>query len=379
MLYDYLIVGAGLSGSVIARVLAEAGGKTLLCEKRRHIGGNCFDVIDPAGVRIQPYGAHIFHTDHEEVWRFLSRFTQWRPYQHEVLSYIDGRYIPVPFNFHSLEAAFDGRAPEIQDLLIRKYGSKAKVSILTLLDDNEPLLRELSSYIYDKQFKNYTLKQWGLSPRELSPEVVARVPVYIDYDNRYFTDACQGIPQEGYTAMIQSLLSHPNIEVKLNTPFDSIGRFTNGQITLNGRPFHGKLIYTGPADALFGYQFGPLPYRSLRFEFETLSRAFYQARAVVNYPNDHAFTRIIEFKHMTGQVCPNTTIGREYPEPFDSRNNEPFYPLKTDASERQYRQYAARAEAYDNLVLAGRLAEFRYYDMDDAVGNALQTARKLLQ
>jgi UDP-galactopyranose mutase len=379
MLYDYLIVGAGLSGSVFARVLAEAGGRTLVLEKRRHIGGNCFDVIDSAGVRIQPYGAHIFHTDDQEVWQFLGRFTQWRDYRHEVVCSVDGSLIPIPFNFHSLDAAFNGRASTIQDLLVRKYGSKAKVSILTILDDNEPLLREVGRYIYDKIFRNYTLKQWGMDPRELSPEVIGRVPVYTDYDNRYFTDAYQGIPQDGYTAMIQSLLSHPNIEVKLNTPFDSIGRFTNGQITLDGRRFDGKLIYTGPADALFSCQFGPLPYRSLRFEFETRPEVFFQPKAVVNYPNDHAFTRIVESKHMTGQTCPNTTICREYPEPYDPLKNEPLYPIKTDSSNGLYRRYAAQAQAHDNLVLAGRLAEFRYYDMDDTVRKALDAARTLLQ
>ncbi len=378
MCYDYLIVGAGLSGSVFARMLAQANQKVLILEKRDHIGGNCFDRVDSAGVMIQQYGAHIFHTDFEDVWEYLSRFTHWRNYQHEVLCYVDGEYIPIPFNFHSLDAAFDGKASTIQDLLVREYGKKVKLSVLDILDSHEPLLRGLGNYVYEKIFKNYTLKQWGVKPNEISPDVIARVPVYTDHDNRYFTDAYQGIPLEGYTAMIRALLSHPNIKLRLNTPFESMCEFKDGKISLEGRCFGGTLIYTGPTDTLFGYKFGRLPYRSLRFEFKTHQTEYYQRKAVINYPNDHAYTRIIEAKYLTGQQCPNTTICREYPQPYQPQENEPYYPLSTVESRNAYKLYAAEAAQFDNLILAGRLAEFRYYDMDDAVKNALDASRKLI-
>jgi UDP-galactopyranose mutase len=371
-------VGAGITGTVFARTLAEADKKVLVVEKRNHIGGNCFDTLDNAGVMVHKYGAHIFHTDFEDVWEYLSRFTEWRPYQHEVLCHVDGTHIPIPFNFYSLKAAFDGQAVKFQDLLTREYGEKSKLSVLTILDSDDPDILEIGQFIYEKIFKNYTLKQWGLNPSEISPEVLARVPVYTDYDNRYFTDTYQRIPKDGYTAMFDKMLSHPNIDVKLRSPFESVGGFNDGKITVNNNPFEGICIYTGPVDTLFSCRFGPLPYRSLRFEFETLQQEYYQSKAVINFPNDHAYTRIIESKHMTGQQCPKTTICREYPLPHVPDENEPYYPLSTDHARQQYELYAAEAGKYDNLILAGRLAEFRYYDMDDAAKNALDIARILI-
>jgi UDP-galactopyranose mutase len=358
--------------------LAESGRGVLVLEKRKHIGGNCFDTLDDAGVMIHQYGAHIFHTDHEDVWDYLSNFTQWRPYQHEVVSHVGGDPIPIPFNFNSIEAVYPEDAPGILDTFVEKYGPKTKISVLELLNESCPVLREVGEYVYENIFKNYTLKQWGLKPDQIAPEVIARVPVYTDHDNRYFTDKYQGIPQNGYTAMIGEILSHPNIDVRLNTPFQSRCKFKDGAIYLDNTCFHGTLVYTGKTDTLFDYEYGHLPYRSLTFEFETHEADTYQSHAVINYPNDHDFTRIIEAKHMTGQACSNTTICREYPHPYHPDRNEPYYPLSTADATQQYEQYAEKARHYDNLVLAGRLAEYRYYDMDDAVKNALDLARNLL-
>ena len=378
MNYDYLIVGAGLTGAVFAQVLAEAGQKVLVLEQRNHIAGNCFDQVDATGVMIHQYGAHIFHTDCEDVWNYLSRFTKWHRYEHEVVAFIDNGFIPIPFNFNTLQEVFPGEAAEIKEKFIEIYGLKSKISVLELLEQQDPLLRKVGTYVYEKIFKNYTYKQWNLKPDQISPDVIARVPVYTDHDNRYFTDTYQGIPEAGYSAMIETMLSSPDIELRLNTSFEEICKFKNGKILLNNSNFDGKLIYTGPADMLFQHEFGHLPYRSLHFEFESLEQSFYQLKAVVNYPNDHDFTRIIEAKHMTGQKSPTTTICREYPQPHLPRQNEPYYPLFTDESKEQFELYKSHADEYHSLILAGRLAEYRYYDMDDAVKNALEKAGKLL-
>ncbi|MHC4843871.1 MAG: UDP-galactopyranose mutase [Planctomycetota bacterium] len=378
MAYDYIVVGAGFSGAVFARTLAESGKNILLLEERGHIGGNSFDMINSSGVIIHPYGAHIFHTDFENAWNYLSRFTKWRKYEHEVLAFVDGDYIPIPFNFNSLEKVFKEDSSSLKESFIQKYGLKSKISILEIIKEDSEDLRLVGSYIYEKIFKNYTMKQWGLKPDEISPDVISRVPVYTGYDNRYFTDTYQGIPKDGYATMFKNILSHPKIEVHLNTSFNSIGEFKKGKILLDGTRFNGILIYTGQVDILLKYKFGQLPYRSLRLEFETLDQNYYQQRAVINYPNDYEYTRIIESKHITNQKCCNTTICREYPQPHVSKENEPYYPISTSDSTEQYELYAAEAAQYDNLLLAGRLAEYKYYDMDDAINNALEKVKMLL-
>ncbi len=378
MKYDYIVVGAGLSGVVLARSLAESGKRILLLEKRNHIGGNCYDVVDSAGVMIHRYGAHIFHTDCEEVWNYLLRFTRWRKYVHEVLCCVDDNYFPIPFNFNSLKKVFAKDAPSIKEILIQKYGTKTKIPVLEIVNEQHPALKRVAKFVYEKIFKNYTIKQWGLKPEDISADIVSRVPVYTDYDNRYFTDTYQAVPKNGYTAMIKKMLSHPAIEVKLNTPFDSLCRFDEGKITIDSERFSGKLVYTGQTDALFKYKYGYLPYRSLKFDFKTLNQDYYQSKAVINFPNEHAYTRIIESKHITGQKCSNTTICWEYPQAYISGKNEPYYPISTNESQERYRLYAAEAKKCDNLILSGRLAEYKYYNMDDAVKNALEVARNLL-
>ncbi len=374
----YLIVGSGLTGAVFAQTLAAAGRKVLVLEQRNHIGGNCFDMLDASEIMIHRYGAHIFHTEFEDVWNYLSRFTRWRRYEHEVLAFVENDFIPIPFNFNTLQKVFNENASSIKQKFLEKYELKTKISVLELLKQKDPVLKNIGIYVYEKLFKNYTYKQWGLKADEIAPEVIARVPIYTDHDNRYFTDTYQGIPEDGYTSMIETMLSNPNIDIQLDTPFEKVCKFVDGEISLNGSLFNGILVYTGQTDVLFQYKFGRLPYRSLRFEFEPLKKTFYQPKAVVNYPNDHDYTRIIETKHMTGQECPTTTICREYPQQYRPLQNDPYYPLFTDESKQQYEQYANTAHKYNNLILAGRLAEYRYYDMDDAVKNARIKARKLL-
>ncbi len=378
MEYDYLVVGAGLTGAVFAQTMAEAGRRVLVLEQRDHLGGNCFDTVDPAGIMVHQYGAHIFHTNFENVWNYLSRFTQWQKYEHEVLAFVDDDFIPIPFNFNSLQQVFPKDAHFLKKKFIEAYGLKTKISVLELLNQQDPDLYQVGTYVYEKIFKNYTYKQWGLKPDQISPEVIARVPVYTDHDNRYFTDTFQGIPEAGYTVMIDSMLSSPNIDLRLNISFEDVATFEDGEIVVYGSRFDGTLIYTGKTDALFQYKFGHLPYRSLRFEFESLAQTFYQPKAVVNYPNDNTYTRIIETKHMTNQKCLGTTICREYPQQYLPRQNEPYYPLLTEESRKQFAQYNHLANNYHNLILAGRLAEYCYYDMDDAVKNALEKARTLL-
>jgi len=260
MQYDWIIVGAGMTGAVAARTLAEAGKNVLILEKREHIAGNAYDELDDAGVLIHRYGPHIFHTNDEEVWQFLSRFTEWRTYRHKVLAEIDGEYMPVPFNLNSMVIAFGFRkAEQMKKALFEKYGEGNDVSITELRSAEEPLLCELAEFVYENVFKYYTVKQWGVKPEDIDPAVTARVPVRLSKVNGYFTDKYQGMPADGYTAMFASMLDHPAITVRLNTDARDLLTFSEGKLLFEGAPFGGKVLYTGPLDELFDYAFGRLP------------------------------------------------------------------------------------------------------------------------
>jgi UDP-galactopyranose mutase len=374
MAFDYLVVGAGFAGAVIAERIATVLGKRVhIIEKRAHVGGNCFDEVDNNGIRIHRYGPHLFHTDSEEVVEYLSSFTEWEPYEHEVLAAIGGKKVPVPFNLNSIEMTF---SPEVAKLLetklVERYGFGKKVPILELRETDDEDLKRLSRYIYENVFLNYTIKQWGMRPEEIDLNVTARVPVHISRDNRYFQDAFQKLPREGYSAIFEKLLESPLISLSLNTSFEELLSVDGEQILFQDAPFEGKVIFTGMIDELFGRCYGALPYRSLQLGFETVEQEWYQERAVVNYPNDFAFTRITEFKHMHRVTVPRTTILKEYPEPFVSGENIPYYPLFTFEDQKRYELYAQKARTVKNLVLVGRLAEYRYYDMDDIVARALE-------
>ncbi len=378
-MFDYVIVGAGFAGCVLAeRLASRRKGNILLIEKRSHIGGNCYDHYDDQGILVHKYGPHLFHTSNAEVFHYLSRFTDWIEYQHRVLAVVDGRKIPLPFNLDSLHRVFPASmARSLENKLIGHYGFDVKVPILELRKQADEELKYLADFIYNKIFLNYTVKQWACSPEEISPEVTARVPVFVSRDDRYFQDKYQVIPRHGYTRLFENLIDHPDIKLMLNTDYREIVRLDadSHRIRCFGHPFEGQLIHTGMIDELFDHRFGELPYRSLKFQFEHLAGDRFQEVTTVNYPQDYDFTRITEFKHITGQRVPGTTIVREYPQDYDrldARRNIPYYPVFQEENLERYRRYAEFARRFPNLTLVGRLAEYRYFDMDDIVARALE-------
>ena len=386
MTYDSIIAGAGFAGAVAARVLAEAGRRVLVLEQRPHVGGNAFDCLDASGILIHQYGPHIFHTNDKTVFDFLSRFTAWRAYEHEVVANLptgNGRMeLPVPFNLASLRLAFGPvRAAQLQEKLIAAYGAGTKVTILQLREATDPALSELAQYVYDHVFVRYTMKQWGQTPEEIDPNTTARVPVFLSEDCRYFQDAYQGMPLEGYTPMFQSLLDHPDITVELGV--DAASRLTldGSAALLDGRPFSGPIIYTGAADELFGCKYGRLPYRTLDFRFETHPVDFWQSHGTVNYTVDQDYTRITEFKYLTGQELPGqTTIMKEYSRAYTGAKGEiPYYAIINAGNNALYAKYRAEADRYPNFHLLGRLAEYKYYNMDAIAARALELCDDLLK
>jgi UDP-galactopyranose mutase len=368
-MFDYLIVGAGFAGAVIAERLAtQLDEKVLLVEKRNHIGGNCFDYYDDQGILVQKYGPHIFHTKYLEVWHYLSQFTDWNPYQHRVLAQVDGQKIPVPFNLNSLYQVFSPEyARNLEQLLIQQYGWGRRVAIATLLEAEDEGIKTLAQLIFEKIFLHYSTKQWGVDPLELSPDILSRVPVAITRDDRYFTDPYQGIPRPSFHRLFEHLLSHPNIHVLLQTDYKSV---------MDVLPFK-KIIYTGPIDYFFDYQFGKLPYRSMHWDFQAISQELFQEVAVINYPNDYEFIRIAEYKHFTGQKHPATTISVEYPCDYDLECNDPVYPTLTARNLEQYAKYEQAAQKLDSVYFLGRLAQYRYYNMDEIVKAALDLFREI--
>lgn len=383
--FDILVVGAGFAGGVTARALAEQGKRVLVLERRGHLGGNAYDCPDQAGVLIHQYGPHIFHTNNKTVFDFLSRFTQWRDYQHRVVANLPdpagGRMTyPVPFNLTSLETAFGAQEGQrLGEKLIQVYGGEKKVTILQLRQSTDPEIAALADYVYEHVFVHYTMKQWGQTPEEIDPETTARVPVFLSRDDRYFQDAYQGMPLEGYTALFQRLLDHPNLTVELGVEALERLDVTGDVLKVDGQPFAGPVIYTGQADELFRFQYGPLPYRTLDFRFETLHQDDFQGYGTVNYTADQKYTRITEFKHLTGQSLPGkTTIVKEYSRAYGGVPGEtPYYAIINPANNQLYGQYKALAQRFENLHLLGRLAEYQYYNMDAIAARALDLAQAL--
>jgi len=369
MKVDWLIVGAGFTGLVLAERIASQLDKTVLVvEQRDHIGGNAYDHYDDNGILVHRYGPHLFHTNSEKVWRYLSQFTEWHPYEHRVLAQVDGKKVPVPFNLNSLYAVFaPGHASKLEELLRKHYGLGSKVPILKLRREASGELHSLAEYIYEEIFYGYNLKQWGLTPEELGPGVTGRVPVNVSRDNRYFQDRFQAIPKHGYTRMLQRMANHPNIKILLDTAYREIA----GEVKFDG------MIYTGLIDEFFDYVFGELPYRSLRFEFEYHAVAKYQEVAQVNYPDEQPYTRISEYKHITGQRAHGTTVSIEYPLAYRREQNLPYYPVPREENRKRYNLYLSEAESLDQrVVFAGRLADYKYYNMDQAVARALGVFEK---
>ena len=387
MQYDALVVGAGYAGAITARRLAEDGGKkVLVLERREHVAGNAYDGLDEAGILIHQYGPHIFHTNDKRVYDYLSRFTQWRDYQHTVVANIpDGTggrmQFPVPFNLDSMETAFgpqEGR--RLGEKLLAAYGPEKKVTILELRQTPDPEIAAIADYVYEHVFVHYTMKQWGQTPEEIDPNTTARVPVFLSRDPRYFQDKYQGMPLDGYTPMFEKMLDHPNITLELNTDALKRLKLEDGRILLDGEPFGGTVIYSGQADELFGFRFGPLPYRTLDFGFETLPQDAFQTHGTVNYTVDQPYTRITEFKHLTGQELPGvTTIMKEHSRAYTGADGEiPYYAVINPENNALYAKYQAEADKFPGLRLLGRLAEYKYYNMDAIAARALTLADGML-
>jgi UDP-galactopyranose mutase len=369
-MFDYLVIGSGFAGAVIAeRIASQLNKNVLIVERRSHLAGNAFDFIDTHGVLVHRYGPHLFHTNSTRVWDYLSQFTEWTPYEHRVLAEVDGLLVPVPFNFKSIDLSFTkSRGLQFKERLIYRYGPGANIPILKLKETDDDTLKPLAQFVYDKVFYGYTKKQWGLGPDELDPSVTARVPVRVSYDDRYFQDFYQAMPKAGYTEMFKRILSSPRIELRLNTDYRAVGT----------QQFK-RIIYTGPIDEFFDYRFGPLPYRSLNFEFIHYGFDRYQQVGQVNFPNSHEYTRIAEFKQITGQRVPGTTIEREYPLEHVPNVNEPYYPMPVKKARDIYDRYLAEAlRLKGRFIFVGRLAEYRYYNMDQVVARALSVFEKEL-
>ena len=356
-----LIIGAGITGITLAERFVSYGKKVLIIEKRNHIGGNCFDYRDENDILIHKYGPHIFHTNHKDVWEYLSKFTEWIDYQHKVLGFIDGKYVPIPFNLNTLYELLPKKLSEkLEKKLVNKFGYDKKIPILELKKNNDSDLKFLADFIYKKVFLHYTEKQWGLKPEEIDFLVTARVPVVISYDNRYFQDKHQGIPEHGYTKMFEEMLKNENIEMKLNINYKHIKKKVK----------YNKMFYTGPIDEFFNYKFGELGYRYLKTDLKTLNQKSYQPETVINYPDlEHPYTRITEFKKMTQQKHKKTTISKE----FIGNKGSMAWPILNRENKGVFQKYWQEAEKLKNknIYFIGRLAEYKYYDMDDAIKNVL--------
>ena len=360
-MFDYLIVGAGFAGSVLAERLARGQGKrVLVLDKRQHIGGNAYDCYDEQGILVHRYGPHIFHTNSADVFAYLSRFTKWRQYQHRVKASVDGRLVSIPINLDTINDLY---GLELDSRRMKDFLSAVAEHRDPVLTSEDVVVNGMGRELYEKFFRGYTRKQWGLDPSELDAQVTARVPVRFNRDDRYFTDSYQAMPARGFTQMFGNMLDHPNIKVMLNTDF----REARNHLKFN------QLIYTGPVDEFFGHRYGRLPYRSLEFKHETCHTEVFQPAAVVNYPNDYDYTRITEFKYLTGQQHPLTSIVYEYPQ----AEGDPYYPIPRPVNAALYKQYQQLAQATPDVHFVGRLATYKYYNMDQVVAQALTLFTKL--
>lgn len=375
--YDVVVVGSGFAGATIAERFANDGKTVLIIEKRDHIGGNMYDYVDENGVITHKYGPHLFHTNLDNVYEYLTKFGEFFKYEHRVLGKVKDKLVPIPFNLTSIEESFDKETSEkLKNILIKEYGMEKKVPILELRQNSDKDINELANFIYENVFLHYTMKQWGQKPDEIDPAVSNRVPVFVSYDDRYFQDKYQYMPVGGYTKIFEKMLDNENIDIKLGTDCLDVLSFDDGKVYLDGEEFVGKVIYTGAIDELFKYVYGSLPYRSLVFDFETKDMEYYQPVGTVNYPTkEDKFTRITEYKHMTMENAKTdkTTIMREYPCSFElGKDMTPYYPINNENSQELYNKYLSLVNEYPNLYLLGRLAQYKYYNMDLIINEALK-------
>ena len=360
-MFDYLIVGAGFAGSVLAERLARGLNKrVLIVDKRAHIGGNAYDCYDSHGILIHQYGPHIFHTASAEIFNYLSRFTDWRQYQHRVKACVDGRLVPIPINLDTINTLY---GTQLDSAGMKAFLASVAEKRSPVLNSEDVVVNGVGRELYEKFFRNYTRKQWGLDPSELDAQVTARVPLRFNRDDRYFSDSYQAMPARGFTHMFGNMLDHPNIKIMLNTDYHEVC----DEVRFD------QLIFTGPVDEYFDYQFGKLPYRCLEFKHETHHRPVFQEAPVVNYPNEYAYTRCTEFKYLTGQEHPLTSIVYEFP----GTSGDPYYPIPRPDNAALYKKYQALADATPDVHFVGRLATYRYYNMDQVVGQALTLFTKL--
>ncbi len=361
-MFDYVVVGAGFAGSVLAERLATKGGKrVLIIDKRNHIGGNTYDYYNNDGILIHKYGPHIFHTNSKDVFEYLSRFTAWRPYEHRVLASVDGQLVPMPINLTTINTLYglNLSGDQVESFFESRAEKKDKIRT-----SEDVVVAKVGKELYEKFFKYYTRKQWDLDPSELDASVTARVPTRTNKDDRYFTDTFQAMPLHGYTQLFQNMLSNPNISIMLNTDYKDI---------LSSIRYK-SLIFTGPIDSYFDYCYGKLPYRSLEFQFETLETERFQSTGTINYPNEHLYTRITEFKYLTGQKHHKTSIVYEYPK----AEGDPYYPIPRPENAELYKKYQLLAATTPNVYFTGRLGTYKYYNMDQVVAQSLTLFKKLM-
>ena len=362
-MFDYLVVGAGFAGATIAeRLAADGGHSVLICDRRPHIGGNAYDHYDAEGILVHKYGPHIFHTNARSVYEYLSRFTAWRQYQHRVLAWVDGQLLPIPINLNTVNRLY---GLSLTSFELEKFFESVAEPVEHVRTSEDVIVSKVGRELYEKFFRNYTRKQWGLDPSELDAMVTARVPVRTNRDDRYFTDTYQVMPLHGYTRMFERMLSHPNIKILLNSDYNEVKRLIP----------HREVIFTGCIDEYFDYRLGRLPYRSLNFEFETRNTEVAQAGPVINYPNDGAYTRVTEFKYVTGQEHPKTTLVYEYA----SATGDPYYPIPRPENATLYKQYQELAAQTPHVHFLGRLGTYKYYNMDQVVAQALTLYSKIAE
>ncbi|WP_205501747.1 UDP-galactopyranose mutase [Rufibacter psychrotolerans] len=362
-MFDYLIVGAGFAGSVLAERLATySNKKVLIIDKRPHIGGNAYDHYNEDGILVHKYGPHIFHTNSKEVFEYLGQFTEWRPYEHRVLASVDGQQVPIPINLDTINKLYGLNLTSFE---LDKWFESVAEKVPVVKTSEDVVVSKVGRELYEKFFRNYTRKQWGMDPSELDKSVTSRVPTRTNRDDRYFTDTYQAMPLHGFTKMFENMLSHPNIKIMLNTDYHEI---------IDVIPFK-EMIYTGPVDEFFDFKYGKLPYRSLEFKHETVNKEVFQPVAVVNYPNEQLYTRVTEFKYLTGQQHPKTSLVYEFPR----AEGDPYYPVPKPENAELYNKYKKLADATPNVHFVGRLATYKYYNMDQVVAQALTLHKKLTE